>query len=261
MSQAGARFQLDSIGLQFDGKAALESISLQIEPGEVIAFVGPSGSGKTSLLRMLNGTVRPTSGEVSVNSRPLAEMSSKQLKQLRSEIGFVHQDLDLVPNLRVSQNVLAGRLGRTGFFRSLRTMLRPNRAELTAVHEILTRVGIPEKIFQRTDRLSGGQRQRVAIARAMYQQSRALLVDEPVSSLDPARSRDTIDLLTSIAKEHGLTLAASMHDLDLAREFFPRLIGLRRGKIRFDGPPDQIGDAEFFELYRLEAEEMLSDDS
>ena len=257
----GTRFQFDSVGLRFEGKAALDSVSIQIEPGEVIAFVGPSGSGKTSALRMLNGTIRPTKGEIRVDSRRLADMSGKELKQLRTEIGFVHQDLDLVPNLRVAQNVLAGRLGRTGFFGSLRTMIRPNRAELTEVHEILSRVGIPEKIFQRTDRLSGGQRQRVAIARAMYQQARALLIDEPVSSLDPARSRDAIDLLTSLAEEHGLTLVASMHDIDLAREFFPRLIGLRRGRIRFDGPPDKIDACEFEELYQLEAEEMLADGS
>ena len=257
----GTRFQFDSVGLSFEGKAALDSVSIQIGSGEVVAFVGPSGSGKTSALRMLNGAVRPSTGEVHVDSNCLAGMSGKELKQLRTEIGFVHQDLDLIPNLRVAQNVLAGRLGRRSFFGSLRTMIRPSRAELTEVHKILSRVGIPEKIFQRTDRLSGGQRQRVAIARAMYQQARALLIDEPVSSLDPARSRDAIDLLTSLAEEHGLTLVASMHDIELAREFFPRLIGLRHGQVRFDGSPDQIDPSEFEKLYQLDAEEMLADDS
>ena len=116
-----------------------------------------------------------------------------------------------------------------------------------------------EKLFERTDRLSGGQQQRVAIARTLYQDSRALLVDEPVSSLDPTRGRDTIDLLTSVARESGMTLVASMHDLALAREFFPRLVGMRRGRIEFDQPPLEISDTEFDELYRLDSEEMLED--
>jgi phosphonate transport system ATP-binding protein len=127
------------------------------------------------------------------------------------------------------------------------------------VHELLDRVGIAEKLFERTDRLSGGQRQRVAIARALYQEGTALLVDEPVSSLDPARSRDTIDLLTSLARERGLTLVASMHDLSLAREFFPRLIGLRGGVVHFDRPAAEIVDTEFESLYQLDSEEMWGD--
>lgn len=259
MSHKGARFHLDDVSVTYDGKTALDGVSLAVESGEMLAFVGPSGAGKTSALRLLNGTIRPSKGTVQVNGRKLSEFSAKDMRALRSQIGFVHQDHSLVPNLRVSQNVLAGRLAHTGFLRSLRTMIRPPTAELERVHEILERVGIAEKLFERTDRLSGGQRQRVAIARALYQDGTALLVDEPVSSLDPARSRDTIDLLTSLAREHGLTLVASMHDLSLAREFFPRLVGLRAGAVRFDQPSAEVVDTELQTLYQLDNEEMWSD--
>jgi phosphonate transport system ATP-binding protein len=259
VSRAGARFHLDNVSVAFNGKNALDSVSMVIESGEMVAFVGPSGAGKTSALRLLNGTIRPTTGVVRVNGEELSDLNSKSIKALRSKIGFVHQEHSLVPNLRVSQNVLAGRLGRTSFWRSLCTMIRPPRADLERVHELLDRVGIAEKLFERTDRLSGGQRQRVAIARALYQEGTALLVDEPVSSLDPARSRDTIDLLTSLARERGLTLVASMHDLSLAREFFPRLIGLRDGVVHFDRLAAEIVDTEFESLYQLDSEEMWGD--
>ena len=259
MSPSGANFHLDSIHHAFNGKPALQGIDLEIRPGELVAFVGPSGAGKTSVLRLLNGTVRPNSGTVSVDGRRIDDLTPADLKTLRAGIGFVHQDLSLVPNLRVSQNVLAGRLGRMGFWTSLRTMIRPRRNELEQVHAILERVGIPEKIFQRTDQLSGGQMQRAAIARALYQDVRALLVDEPVSSLDPARARDTIRLLTSICRQEELTLVTSMHDLALAREFFPRLIGLRGGKVQFDRAPEEIGESKFDALYELAVEEILAD--
>ena len=259
MTAQGARFAIAGVEVSFQSRPALRSITLDIEPGEHLAFVGPSGAGKTSLLRLLNATLRPTAGTISVNTQRLDGLTPRQLKTLRASIGFVHQDLNLVPNLRVSQNVLAGRLGRMGFFRSLRTMIHASRPELRRVHQILGRVGIPEKIFERTDRLSGGQRQRVAIARALYQEATALLVDEPVSSLDPARARDTIELLTSVASETGMTLVASMHDLELAREFFPRLVGIRQGKVAFDRPPAAITEQELTELYRITDHEMLAD--
>jgi phosphonate transport system ATP-binding protein len=167
----------------------------------------------------------------------------------------VHQDLALVPNLRVSQNVIAGGLGALGFLASARAMLLPSSADLERVVAILERVGIGEKLFQRTDSLSGGQRQRVAIARALFQDPRALLADEPVSSVDPARARDTVGLLRSLCAERGLTLLVSLHDLELAREFFPRLVGLRDGRIVFDRPTSELAESEYRELYRLDGRE------
>ena len=247
----GSAFQLEGVSARFGATMALADVSLRIRPGEAVALVGPSGAGKTTILRLLNGSLRPTAGRVYVDEEDLGTVGRREMKRLRASIGFIHQDLGLVPSLRVSQNVLAGRLGRQSLPRSLRSMLLPPRAELSRVDALLDRVGIPEKIFERTDRLSGGQRQRVALARALYQGPRALLADEPVSSVDPARARDTVDLLTRISREENLTLCMSIHNLDLAREYFGRLVGLRAGRIVFDRPASEIGDAEFRALYDL----------
>jgi len=162
-----------------------------------------------------------------------------------------------VPNLRVLQNVLAGRLGRISFLQSLRNAISPPRQYVADVYAILDRVGIPEKLYEPVHRLSGGQRQRVAIARALYQRPRALLADEPVSSVDPARARDSIALLTEISRERNLTLCMSLHNVELAREFFPRLVGLRGAHVVFDRSSG-VADREFSALYELRAEEQAS---
>ena len=248
-----ADFQLDGVSLERRGVHALAEVDLEIGAGEAIGIVGPSGAGKTSLLNLLNGSVRPTSGRVRARGRALDELSRPELKELRAHVGFVHQDLSLIPNLRVSQNVMSGRLGHWGFLESLRQLLRPSRAHLDEVHRLLDRVGIPEKIFERVDRLSGGQQQRVAIARALFQGPAALIADEAVSSVDPARARATVDLLTRISREEGITLCMSLHNLELAREFLPRLVGLRGGRVVFDRASDEIDDDEFASLYTIEA--------
>jgi phosphonate transport system ATP-binding protein len=258
MAQAPA-FTLDEVNVVFGQGAALAQVSLAVQPGEAVALVGPSGSGKTTLLRLLNGSLRPTSGAVRVNGRALAEMSATELRRTRASIGFVHQDLRLVPNLRVVQNVVAGRLGSLSLPASIRAMLLTPPHLQREAHEVLERVGIAEKLFERTDRLSGGQRQRVAIARALFQKPIALLADEPVSSVDPARARDAVRLLVEISRDRNLTLCMSLHNLELAREFFPRLIALRRGRVVFDRPTPEVGPGEFAQLYHLDASEMVDD--
>jgi phosphonate transport system ATP-binding protein len=250
--------RLDDVTVRYGDVLALDRISLTVAAGERVGFVGPSGAGKTTLLRLLNGSVRPSAGKATVLGRDVAALSPGELRRLRSAIGFVHQDLGLVPNQRVIRNVLAGRLGRRGFPGAVRMMLMPTRAEAVDVHRILERVGVQEKLYERTDRLSGGQRQRVAIARALYQEPAALLADEPVSSVDPARARDTVELLTSVSRERGLTLCMSLHNLELARAFFPRLVGMRQGRVVFDRATEGLSEGEFGELYRLEGAEMLA---
>jgi len=254
---APVAFELGGASVHHDGRAALEAVDLVIEPGEAVAFVGPSGAGKTTALRLLNAGAVPTAGRVLVDGEDLAVVGGKRTRELRSRIGFIPQDLGLVPNLRASQNVLAGRLGRLGLFGSLRSVLFPRRAELEALLAILDRLGIGGKLFHRVDSLSGGEKQRVAIARALYQQAGALLADEPLSALDPARARETLALLVQVTKEHGMTLVLSMHDIDLAREFLPRLIGLRRGRVQFDLPTADVPTEMLTELYQLEEQERI----
>ncbi len=236
---------------------ALTEASLVVDPGEALALVGPSGAGKTTLLRLLNASQAPTSGSVCVDYRRLDALSPHELRAVRARIGFVHQDLALVPNYRVLQNVIAGSLGRLGFAGAVRAMLFPKRAEVLRAATILERVGIGAKLYQRTDSLSGGERQRVALARALFQEPSALLLDEPVSSVDPARARDMVELVTAISRERGITLVVSIHDIGLARENFPRLVGLRSGRIVFDGPTATIAAGNLSALYSLEGLERV----
>ena len=253
----GQGFSLHAVTVRYPMVTALDSVSFDVAAGERVGFVGPSGAGKTTLLRVLNGTVRTTSGQIRVEDQDLATLSAAELRRLRGRIGFVHQDLNLVPNLRVVQNVLAGRLGKQSLAASLRSVLFPRRGEAVDVHRILERVGVAEKMYERADRLSGGQQQRVAIARALFQDPIALIADEPVASVDPSRARATVSLLTDISREQGLTLCMSLHNLELAREFFPRLVGLRHGKVAFDRPTAELTDQEFHDLYKLASDEVL----
>ncbi len=233
---------------------ALRDVSLRIAAGEVVGLVGPSGAGKSSLLHVLNGTVRPTAGLVRLHGHDVSTLSARELRAVRHGIGTIHQDLRLVPNLRVIHNVLAGGLGRQSVWGALRLLVSPPRPATRRAHELLQRVGMAERLYERTDRLSGGEQQRVAVARALYQEPLALLADEPVSSVDPARAREILALLVDLARASDATLVTSLHNLDLARALLPRLIGLRAGRIAFDRPTESLSEADFRALYDLDAD-------
>lgn len=245
--------KLEEVSVRFGTLDAIHPFDLSIKTGERVALVGPSGAGKTTLLRLLNATLRPTTGYVNIAGKRARDYSPAELRGLRSRIGFVYQDLSLVPNLRVLQNVLSGRLGQQGLIGSTRSLFFPSRAEVESVYGILERVGIGEKLYERTDRLSGGQQQRVAIARALYQDPILLLADEPVASVDPARAQRVVKLLTEISAERNLSLVMSLHNIELAREYFPRLVGLRAGRVAFDRAADKLTGSEFEKLYEIDS--------
>jgi phosphonate transport system ATP-binding protein len=226
-------------------------VNLEVRAAERVGMVGLSGAGKTTLLSLFNGMVRPTSGHVETLGARLDSLSHSGLRALRARVGFVHQDLHLVPNLNVLRNVLMGRLGQMSMAQALAVLALPSRKTLGEVHHLLGRVGIGEKLYERVDRISGGERQRVAIARALFQKPQILLADEPVSSVDPARARSVLELLTTLAVEDGLTLCVSLHNVGLAREFFPRLLGIKAGSIAFDRPADAISEDQFQSLFKL----------
>ena len=255
-----AAFQLENVTLRFGSLAAVDHVSLSIEPGEQVAFIGPSGSGKTTLIQLLNTMRSQDAGSLSVFGDNVSEFSDRRLRELRSQVATIPQHLGLVPHLTSLQNVILGKGGSRGTFRSIRDLILPAQVAQLAIHEILDRVGIEEKLFERTSNLSGGQQQRVAIARALFQEPKALLADEPVSSVDPARARDTVKLLTELSKERGFTLGVSLHHLELAREFFPRLVGMRNGKVVFDGAPESLSEEDLEALYELREEEMMEDE-
>jgi len=244
-------FELSQAHKSFGAVHALSDIDLQIAKGERVALIGASGSGKTTLLRLFGAQLAPDRGEVRVlGCNPLV-LGERKLRDLRSRLGYLPQDLGLVPNLRVLQNVVGGRCGRRSILGSLRDLILPAIGVRRRIYELLERVGIAEKMYDRVDTLSGGQQQRVAVARALFQEPAVILADEPVSAVDPARARDVLDLLTCLSEEEGLTLLVSMHQLDLAREFFPRLVGLKNGEVHFDGKSDELEDDDLSALFQL----------
>jgi len=242
--------ELRQITQQFDRFLALNNLSLQIEPGERVALVGASGAGKSTVLRLLNGTLLPTQGEVWALGQPLHQLSARQLRRVQRQIGTIYQQFHLVDNLQVVHNVNAGHLANWPFWKAALSLLYP--LEVATAAKVLQRVGIPEKLYERTDRLSGGQQQRVAIARVLVQNPLVILADEPLSSLDPERSREIMALLQELVEESGRTLVVSLHSIELAQQYCDRIVGLRAGKILFDVPSAQLTDALIAELYHLD---------
>jgi phosphonate transport system ATP-binding protein len=229
---------------------SLQGIDLRIEKGEHVAVLGPSGAGKSSLLRLLNATVRPGSGQLRFEGRDLSALSRRDLRQVRRRIGTVFQQPSLVPSLSALQNALCGRLGSWTLGRSLRALLSPTDEDAHLARSALQTVGLGDKAAARADELSGGQQQRVAIARVLVQDPEVVLADEPFASLDPGLTAQLAELLFEVAG--GRTLIAALHDVELALAHFPRVIGLRAGRIAFDLRTDQVRPAAIDELYAHE---------
>ncbi|MDP8938152.1 MAG: ATP-binding cassette domain-containing protein [Actinomycetota bacterium] len=245
-----AAFSLRDVTVRFGAVHALEGVDLDVAPGERVALVGPSGAGKSTLLGLLNGTLRPSSGRVEVLGRDLARLRPRELRAVQSRIGAVRQQFDLVGPLRVVHNVNAGRLGQWSLARAAWSLLSPR--DVGAIDTALRRVGIPDKLHERIDRLSGGEQQRVALARVLVQDPAAILADEPISSLDPARGREVMDLLRDLAVERGRTLVVSLHAFEYAVSHCDRVVGLRGGRILFDAAADRVDAAMTDELYRID---------
>ncbi|MCI0536101.1 MAG: phosphonate ABC transporter ATP-binding protein [Verrucomicrobiales bacterium] len=232
--------------------AVLHVARLDIAAGERVAIIGPSGSGKSTLLRSLKGYLQPVRGKVEVLGVNLAAPCGRARRAARREvnhrIGVVYQQFHLALHLTVLQNVLCGRLGLTRRWRSLLGWFSEQdyRAAWAAIGE----VGLPAKVHQRADTLSGGEQQRVAIARAVAQQPDLILADEPVSSLDPVWADDVLALLVEVQQHHQATLVMSLHQPELARRFATRIIGLRQGRVVFDGNPARLTPTQLEDIYR-----------
>jgi phosphonate transport system ATP-binding protein len=219
--------------LTYPGRSSpvLDRLSLAIAAGERVAVAGPSGCGKTTLFRAINGFVPIQAGRIQVDSVDVGAARGRHLRALRRRIAVIPQKHDLIDGLAVYQNVMAGALGRWSGFHALRFFLVPRRAELDEARAALERVAIAPELRRRTADLSGGQQQRVAIARALVQRPSLLLADEPVASLDPELSRQILALLCGLAATRKMALLCSLHQPDLAYEYFDRVIDLRRGEV------------------------------
>jgi len=220
------------------GTRALDDVSLEIPAGEFVALIGPSGAGKSSLLRCVNGLVAPTDGRVTVDGLTVTGAPEDRLRTVRSRIGFVFQQFNLLRRLSVLDNVLVGRLAHTRGWRSLLGWFAA--ADVAKARGVLGRVGLEGLADRRADTLSGGQQQRVAIARALVQEPRIILADEPMASLDPALSHTVMELLRRINEEDGITVVTSLHVLELAQAYGRRIVALRDGRVVHDGPPESL---------------------
>lgn len=244
-------FTLSGCGLvHANGHRALEQVSLAAAQGERLAVIGASGAGKTTLLRVLGASLRPGEGAVELLASAPWRLAPAPLKRLRARIGTIHQQPPIPPRLRVVTAVLAGRLGRWPLWRALASLVYP--ADMAGAHAALAQLGLGERLFDRCDRLSGGQLQRVGIARVLYQQPALMLADEPVSSLDPTLADQTLAALVAASERDGATLVASLHAVDLALKWFPRIVGMRSGRVMFDLPAGSVTTEMLSALYASE---------
>ena len=234
--------------------AALRRLSLTVNSGEQLAVIGPSGSGKTTLLQLMACALQPSAGQVRLDSTDPWALGVEGLQRLRGQLFLAPQVPPLPPRQRVVTSVLAGRLPGMSLWASLRSLLRPTEAGLA--HAALARFDLSEKLFDRVDRLSGGERQRVGLARLLASNARLLLVDEPLSALDPERARQALRTLTAEASARNATLIATLHHVDMALHYFARIVGLRDGAVFFDLPAAQVTPERLTELYASHLDEL-----
>lgn len=229
------------------GDLALQGVDLEVPEGQVMALIGPSGAGKSTLIRCVNRLVEPTEGNIFLRDINLTKLSRFGLRKARRRMGMIFQEYALVERLTVMENVLSGRLGYVGFWRS---WFRKFPAEdVREAYRLLDRVGLMHMADKRADELSGGQRQRVGICRALVQNPDLMLVDEPTASLDPKTSRQIMRLIKELCEERGLAAIINIHDVMLAQMFCERIVGLELGAIVYDGPPDNLTPEVLTRIY------------
>jgi phosphonate transport system ATP-binding protein len=243
-----AMLRLQGLKKQYrTGDLALQGVDLEVPDGQVMALIGPSGAGKSTLIRCVNRLVEPTEGKVYLGDLELTNLSRRKLRKARRRMGMIFQEYALVERLTVMENVLSGRLGYVGFWRSWFRRFPP--ADVREAYRLLDRVGLMEMADKRADQLSGGQRQRVGICRALIQDPELLLVDEPTASLDPKTSRQIMRLINELCSERKLAAIINIHDVMLAQMFAQRIVGLERGAIVYDGPPDNLTPEVLTRIY------------
>lgn len=229
------------------GKPVLKSINLTIEGRGITAIIGPSGTGKSTLVRCINRLVDPTRGQIHFHGKDLVQLSGTELRHARRKIGMVHQEYNLVERLSVMENVLSGRLG---YMPAWKAWLRKYSAQdIQKAFELLDAVGLGDFAQRRADQLSGGQRQRVGIARALMQDPELILADEPTSSLDPKTSVEVMALMVSLTSARGIPVVINIHNVELAKRFANRIIGMARGEVVFDGVPESLQAHHLADIY------------
>jgi phosphonate transport system ATP-binding protein len=241
---------LERVGRRFGTQVALESVSVRIPPGEFVAIIGRSGAGKTTLLRCLSRAIVPTGGAIRMGGVELGPLTGARLRAHRAHVGVIYQQFNLVKRLRVLDNVLVGRLSHLRGWRRHAALVRCfDRAQRETAMRCLDHVGLLARAWQRTDTLSGGEQQRVAIAKILAQEPRLILADEPVASLDVVNGRLVMETLRRIASSAGLTVISTLHHVEYARRYADRVLGLRAGRLAFDGPAGELSEAAVRDIF------------
>jgi phosphonate transport system ATP-binding protein len=248
--------EIRNLSRRFGDKHAVDDVSLQVEKGSFVGVIGRSGAGKSTLLRMINRLQEPSSGEIFWKGRPVTSLAGRDLRAWRTACAMIFQQFNIVGRLDVLTNVLMGRLHATSMARSmLKLWAEEDRALAVSA---LEQFDIANLAAQRAETLSGGQQQRVAIARALVQEPGLVLADEPIASLDPRNTRIVMDALLRLNKHFGITVICNLHDLDIAKDYCGRLIGMAQGRIVFDDVPEALTETTARELYGLEAEDAMN---
>ncbi len=232
-------------GLKFSKGLVLKSKTMIF-----FAIIGPSGAGKSTLIRCINRLIEPTSGDIRFDGTDMLSLNARSLRRMRRHIGMIFQEFNLINRMSVMDNVLSGRLGYVGSLRSIFRVF--SNRDIQRALELLERVGLQDHIDKRADQLSGGQRQRVGIARALMQEPNLLLLDEPTSALDPKISREVMELIRTMATELKVPVLCNIHDVQLAKEFCNKIIGLQDGNKMFDGPTETLDQGSLDEIYEME---------
>jgi phosphonate transport system ATP-binding protein len=247
---------VQNLSRRFGEKAAVDDVSLAIEAGSFVGVIGRSGAGKSTLLRMINRLQDPSSGVIRWQGQDVTTLKGQALRDWRMRCAMVFQQFNIVGRLDVMTNVLMGRLNHTSQMRSLlKLWSTDDRAIAVSALEMFD---MTQLAGQRAESLSGGQQQRVAIARALVQEPEIILADEPIASLDPRNTRIVMDGLQRLNRHFGITVLCNLHDLDIAKDYCGRLIGMAQGRIVFDGAPEALTEDAARGLYGLEAHEAMT---
>ena len=246
-----ALLELKNVTKRYDGAApALDKVSFSVKEGEFVSIIGSSGAGKTTLLRCINRMVETTGGEISFEGVVVSKLSKRELRRVRTKIGMIFQQYNLVERLSVIENTLHGRLGYKSTLAGV--LGRYTREEKWQALRVIQMLGLEQQVYQRCDSLSGGQKQRVGIARALVQNPKLILCDEPIASLDPRSAKIIMDHLRNICTDIGITLIVNLHQVDYALKYSDRIIGMNRGTVVFDGPPGELTSQRSMEIYAKE---------
>jgi phosphonate transport system ATP-binding protein len=248
--------EIRNLSRRFGEKLAVDDVSLRIEKGSFVGVIGRSGAGKSTLLRMVNRLQEASSGQIVWEGRDVTALQGAELRRWRTACAMVFQQFNIVGRLDVLTNVLMGRLHHTSLTRSMLKLWSPDDRALAI--SALEQFDIANLAAQRAETLSGGQQQRVAIARALVQEPELVLADEPIASLDPRNTKVVMDALQRLNRHFGITVVCNLHDLDIAKDYCGRLIGMSQGRIVFDGAPEALTEATARELYGLEADDAMT---